>query len=322
MSETQSETQRETQGETQGETKPLPPPEVPKKRRDIVPWLYGAGFCVLAVGLLWLWQNPAPPPLAPSGRIEALEQRVARLEQRAAPPAVDLRPLESRIAALEQKAPPDTRPLDARLSALEQRPAPAATEPGRILETRLEALERRLATTESLPGQFSALADRAARLARLFAAQAALEDGRPLGEIPGAPPALARFATAAAPTEAALRLSFPAAARAAQKASTPAAAHAPLLERMWMRAQSLVTVRQGDRVIVGDQAAGTIDRARRTLEAGDLAGAVSVLATLQGPAAREFSSWRAQAQALLDARAALADPALVNQAGANPAARP
>ena len=319
-----SETQGKTTGETTGETKALPPPESsppPKQRYDVVPWLYGAGFCVLAVGLFWLWQNPAPPPLAPNSRIEALEERLARLEQRAAPPA-DLRPLESRLAALEQKAPPDTRPLDARLSALEQRPAPAAAEPGNILENRLEALERRLATTESLPGQFSALSERAARLARLFAAQAALEEGRPLGEISGAPPALARFATTAAPTEAALRLAFPAAARAAQKASAPAPVHAPLLERMWTRAQSLVTVRQGDRVIVGDPAAGTIDRARRTLEAGDLAGAVAVLATLQGPAAREFSSWRAQAQALLDARAALADPALADPALANPAARP
>jgi hypothetical protein len=303
------------------ETQALPPPSStpppaapPGPRRDIVPWLYGAGFCVLGLGLFWLWQNPTPPPPAPSGRIEALEERLARLEQRAPSAAADLRPLEARLAALEQKAPPDTRPLDARLSALEQRPAPAAAEPGKILETRLEALERRLATTESLPGQFSALADRAARLARLFAAQAALEDGHPLGEIAGAPPALARFATIASPTEAALRLAFPAVARAALKASTPATAHAPLLERMWTRAQSLVTVRQGDRVIVGDPAAGTIARARRTLEAGDLPGAVAVLSTLQGPAAREFSTWQAQAQALLDARAALADPALIDHA--------
>lgn len=368
------------------EPKALPSPDpAATPKRDFVPWVYGAGFLILAVGLIWLWQNPTPPPGPPAAaplaneRIEAVEQRLARLEQRpvaspAASPVADLRPLESRLAALEQRpAPagpdlrplesrllgleqrraPDTTPLESRLAALEQRPQAdttgivtrldalagrqdalsaraqgieavgiarqdaaetrlAALEQAiaraKALEARLETLERRLAAAETMAGQVPALAERAARLARLQAAQAALEKGEKLGDIPGAPPALARFAAAAPPTEAALRLAFPAAARAASEASVPTAApDAPLLDRVWTRAQSVVTVRQGDNVLLGDPAAGVIARARRALEAGDLAGAVIALGDLTGKAAQAMAPWRADAQALLAARAALAD---------------
>ena len=357
--------------------KALPPPEQaprPTAKRDLVPVVYGAGFVILAAGLVWLWRNPAEPPA--SSAMAALEQRLARLEQRPPPapaPAVDIRPLEARLAALEQRplppapdlrpwearlhaleqrSPPDTRPLEARLSALEQRPLPdvvglatrvdalagrqdalsaraqgieavgiarqdaaegrlGALEQSAVrakaLETRIETLERRLTAAEIVTGQVPALSERAARLARLQSAQAALEDGRKLGDIPGAPAALARFANTAPPTEAMLRLAFPAAARAASEASVPPTGDAPLLERMWTRAQSVVTVRQGDRVLVGDPAAGVLARAKRALEAGDLAGAVAALGDLQGPAVAAMAAWRADAQALLAARAALAE---------------
>lgn len=363
------------------DTKALPPPDpatdpasAAGPKRDLIPWVYGVGFAILAAGLVWLWQNPAAPPA--TGRIDALEQRVAalaqrpasgspvdtrplearlaQLEQRPTPSAPDLRPLESRLQALEQRTMPDTRPLDSRLSALEQRPPTdvtgvvtrldalagrqdalsaraqgieataiarqdavdgrltaleqAATQ-AKALETRLAALERRVAATEAVTGQVPALSERAARLARLQAAQAALEDGRKLGEIPGAPPELARFAAVAPPTEAALRLAFPAAARAAAEASVPDTTSAPLLDRVWTRAQSVVTVRQGDRVLVGDPAAGVIARARRALDAGDLAGAVAALGELSGPAEQAMAAWRGDARALLAARAALAEQA-------------
>jgi hypothetical protein len=359
--------------------KALPPPEQaprPTAKRDLVPVVYGAGFVILAAGLVWLWRNPAEPPA--SGAMAALEQRLARLEQRPPPapaPAVDIRPLEARLAALEQRplpaapdlrpldtrlhaleqrSPPDIRPLESRLSALEQRPLPdvagLATRVDALAgrqdalsaraqgieavgiarqdaaETRLAALEQaaarlreltvridtlalRLGKAEDAARQVPALSERAARLARLQAAQAALEDGRKLGEMPGAPAALARFASVAPPTEAALRLAFPAAARAAAEASVPPTSDAPLLDRVWTRAQSLVTVRQGDRVLVGDPAAGVLARAKRALDAGDLAGAVAALGDLSGPAAQAMAAWRADAQALLGARAALAEMA-------------
>ena len=83
----------------------------------------------------------------------------------------------------------------------------------------------------------------------------------------------------------------------------------PLLARIWARAQDLVTVRQGDRVLLGDPAAGVLGRARTALDAGDLAGAVAAVATLTGPAAQAMAGWLADARSLLDARAALADRA-------------
>ena len=80
----------------------------------------------------------------------------------------------------------------------------------------------------------------------------------------------------------------------------------PLLTRLWAEAQDLVTIRQGDRVLVGDPAAGVLEHARIALEAGDLAAAVAEVGTLQGAAAQAMAAWLAQARALLDARAALA----------------
>jgi hypothetical protein len=74
---------------------------------------------------------------------------------------------------------------------------------------------------------------------------------------------------------------------------------------MWRKAQTLVTVRQGDTVLVGAPAAVTLNAARGKLDAGDLAGAVAALSALDGPAAKAMAGWRSDAQALLDARAAL-----------------
>ncbi len=79
-----------------------------------------------------------------------------------------------------------------------------------------------------------------------------------------------------------------------------------MLDRLWTRAQMLVMLREGDRVIVGDPAAGVIARAREALLAGDLRGAVDALNKLNGPAAQAMASWKSRAQSLLDARAALA----------------
>jgi hypothetical protein len=425
-------------------------------RSGLLSMLALAGVVLLAAALAYLWTNPPPPSPEFAARpadvatlnqkVETLTQQVAALENKPAPPPVDLRPLEGRITALEhrpQPAPPsvpDLKPIEDRLAALEQKlgsetasradltaleqkvgdtasradlaaveqkipsdvathaelaaveqkiPSDVAThaELGAVeqkiprdvatradlagflartdalatrqdqlaarqqgLETgfanridKLEAgfgnrvdkldgqlgtvqqsvqqvdtqlqklpgqvqtLDQRLGTTEKAAGQVASLADRAARIGRIQAAQTALEAGQPLGQIPGAPPALSRFATTPAPTEAELRLTFPAAARAAEQASqpTPTEGH-PFLDRLWTRAQDLVTVREGDRVIVGDPAAGVIARARQALSAGDLHGAVAALDGLSGPAAEAMADWKAKATALLDARTALA----------------
>ena len=200
------------------------------------------------------------------------------------------------------KLPDQLHAMDDRLSTVQSQAQPLLKLPDQI-----STMDQRLGTTEKQAGQVASVADRAARIARIQAAQTALDAGQPLGKIPSAPPALARFAEAAPPTEADLRLSFCAAAKQAELASIPSIEGKPLLDRLWTRAQTLVTLREGDHVIVGDPAAGIIARARQALVAGDLHGAVAALNELNGPAAEAMAPWKGRAQQLLDARAALAN---------------
>lgn len=307
------------------ETGPPAPPDVePVRRHHLLPWLTGAGFVVLAVALIWVWQHPSVPP--PTGqsealarRIDNLEARVSQLEQRPAPNIPDLGPLSARVAALEQRpqsiaaapvAVPDLAPLDRRVAALEQRQA-ADLGP---LEASVAALQRDSnAAQDALSQRVSAVENRLAasqkaaqRISLIAGATLALAAGQKLGDLPGAPPALARFANAAPPTEASLRLSFAPAAREALAAAQPDVEGKPVLTRLWAKAQDLVTIRQGDHVLVGDPNAGVLDRARTDLDAGDLASAVAEVEKLQGKAAQAMAGWLAQARSLLDARAALA----------------
>ena len=282
----------------------LPPPEPPSEQpappmppapsHHLLAWLTGAGFLLLAAAIAWVWLHPvvAPPQSdALERQVAALEARVARLEQR------------------PQVQPPDLAPLAARVAALEQRP-PAASAPATDLgplTARVDALERRQASdSAALQARVAALDNTIGRTVRVLAAKQALDAGHKLGSLPGAPPALARFADTDPPTEASLRLAFPAAARTALAASRPATNDQPFLSRIWARAQDLITIRQGDRVLVGDPAAGLLDRARKALDDGDLAGSVEAVAALKGPAAQAMAAWLAEARALLDARAALA----------------
>lgn len=268
------------------------PPPPPPPWRSPMPWLTVIAFFVLAgaIGALWYQISLPPEPVVTNPSLGAIEARLARLEQRA-PPAAAGPDLTPRVEALERRAPPDLSSLQARLSGLEQRPPGDTT----ALATRIAALEQSLG--------------RADRLARVQAAAMALGAGRALGDIPGAPEPLARFARAKPPTEAALRLAFPAVANAALDASRPADDRRPILDRMLARAEDLVTIRQGDHVLVGDPAAGVLVRARSALDAGDLAGAITALAGLRGGSATAVAGWLADATALRDARAALADMA-------------
>jgi hypothetical protein len=317
----------------------LPPPPEQAPKRAVLPWLSGAGFLILAAALVWVWRYPyIEPPAATQADalaqpLTTLEARLARLEQRpvAAPTPSgqipDLTPITSRVAALEQRQVPNLAPLEARTAALEARPPADSQLAGRIdalsaradsldtalraaqsdLVRRLDADEARIAAAERSAGQIAALADREGRVARVQAAQVALNAGQRLGDVSGAPPALARFANAPPPTEAALRLAFPSAAREALTAARPPSEGKPLLARLWAETQDLVTVRQGDRVLVGDPAAGVLARARAALDAGDLAGAVAAVATMTGAPADAMAGWLADARSLLEARAALAE---------------
>ncbi len=215
----------------------------------------------------------------------------------------DIKPLEQKITALEARPTFDPAAIDGRLADLSGKVG-QATSATTQLATRMEAIDKQQA---ALSEQLKALTQKAQITARLQGMAAALAAGQKLGEIPGAPPALARFATEAPPTESALRESFDRYAAAAQQASQPAITDKQDFgARLWTRAQQAVTVRQGDRVLVGDPIAGVMAGARAKLENGDLAGAVQALKGLAGPAAAAMQPWTEKAEALVAARSAIA----------------
>jgi hypothetical protein len=336
-----------------GEPPAAPAAVVPDPGPRLWPRVAGVAVLAVGFAGAWVWQHPEllrAGAAREDGAIQRLEARVTRLEQRPVP--ADPAPLAARLDALERRlsqTPPaagfDPAPLIARLDALEARgpgepgqAGPSQSPDLRPLIARLEALERTVTEREAAQRGVDAVAtrlddlehmisglsakgasvaetaDRAARLARLSGAELALAEGRPLGAIADAPATLSRFATIAPPTEAGLRLAFPAAERAAVAASVPDTEGKPFLGRMLARLQdiNLITVKEGDRVVVGNVTADILHRARALLDAGDLAAAVRVASTLKGPPAEKMAPWLADANALLAAREALATLARAN----------
>ena len=255
-----------------------------------------------------LQARPLPPPPPPLQDLGPIQQRLTALEQKPAPKAEldaagqqQIASLAGRvdgIAARQNQLGTQEQSDIVKLQQTEQ------ADTAKINE-QLASLDTRLTVASKAGGEISAINQRQARIVQLQAAAAALAAGRPVGAIDSAPPALAQFATKAPPTEASLRLSFDAAAADARKAGQPYTEQTPFLNRMWDRLQSGVVVREGDRVIVGDAISGVLEHARTQLVAGDLPGAVAALDGLAGPAAAAMAPWRAQAQSLIDARAAL-----------------
>lgn len=240
---------------------------------------------------------PGPQIAAQSRQDAAALAQVARLHATVTDQSRDLALLGQRLSALHD-----------RVAALTAERAAGTTATTTDLTALHRALIAETTARAALAARLRALATQAgqtARVARLTAARSALAAGVPLGPIPGAPPALARFANTAPPTEAALRLAFTAAARAARAASRPSVAGKPWFEQLWIHAVGLVSVRRGDQVLLGNPAAGPLAAARIRLNAGDLAGALAALAPLDPPAAHAMAGWQAQARALLAARAAL-----------------
>lgn len=236
---------------------------------------------------------PAPEPQAPAPSADP--QALANAQAQLATAQTQLAALGSKLDQLEQT----------QKTSLSQTEDQQKSEQEKQQAT-IEALTARLDKVEQGTGRIESEADTAARAARLDEARAALAAGKPLGDIPGAPPALAKFAKTAPPTDAALRDAFPAVAEHARAVSQPQTAHESFWTRVLARMQQAVVVRRGDDVIVGDPAAGVLTRATDDVNRDDLAGAVQALGALQGPAAQAVSGWVAQARSLLDARAELA----------------
>jgi hypothetical protein len=282
----------------------------------------------------------AAPDLTPlAARLEALEKTLTALEARPAPSldTAGLAPralaetlatrldrvterqdaLAARMQAGDAEALRRTedlaRSLLTRLEAAEKQEAERIAAAGAALEGRLagaeSALGARMQALEAAQTRIAGIEARATRLQAIAALRARLDAGQALGPslgaFPNAPAALSRFASAAPPTESGLRLAFEDAARAARAASEPAREGQSILESASARLAGLVTIRRGETVIWGDEAAAALEAARRALEAGDLPGALGKLAPLPPNARAALGAWEAEAQALLAARAAL-----------------
>ncbi len=282
---------------------------------------------------------PAPPAIAPdlgdlTKRVDDLTAKIAALESQPAPTAgappaaapdnTDQQALAALSQKLDQVQSADKAALDQlqaqQKDALDQAQAAALAQQKAALDqaqaasaaqekAAIDQLEGRIGKLEQGAGTVEDAATRATRLERVQAAVVALQAGQKLGDIPNAPPALAKFANQAPPTEAALRESFPALAAHAREVSAPETAHKTFLQRAFARLQESVTVREGDDVLVGDPAAGVLADAEVKVQNGDLQGAVQRLQALHGPAAAAMHGWVDQAQSLIAARAALASMA-------------
>ncbi|MDB5370532.1 MAG: hypothetical protein JWP20_2090 [Roseomonas sp.] len=234
-----------------------------------------------------------------AGAEAQLAQRVAASEAALAPKLAALdTSQQQRIAALENT-------LQQRLAAAEQASRQATAE-------RQAQMDARFATLEQREARITAAEQRLNRLVASTAITMALEAGKPLGPalagLPGTPPpALTRYATAAPPTTATLRLSFDDAVRAARAAAEPATTGQGVLEAAATRLSNLVTIRRGDAVVWGDAISGELEGARQALDAGDLAGAVQKVEALPEAARAPMGGWLEQARGLIAARAALAE---------------
>lgn len=299
------------------------------------PWLYGLGFVILAAAIFYAWQNPrkAEDIAAIATAVRTIEQhlsetdvRVARLEQR---PTPDVGKIASRLDALESRLADQVQlasrldTVSGRIESLSARDQTAFDGTKQRIDALDDAIKRRIdALTDATKQRIDTLSTRVAgaetnaetldsvnkrvtRLARLHQASLSLASGRPLGEVPGAPEAITRYARVAPPTDAGLRLSFPPAEQAALAARSPDLSSAPFADRIWDRAQGLMTVRRGDDIVVGNTSATIIGQAKMALETGDLAGAVQALENLKGAAGQAMAGWLAEAKALLGARSAL-----------------
>ena len=282
MSETET-VQAETEVKPLPAPAPAPAPVVIKPRRAAWPLVFALGFVVLAGGEAYLgyhaWRHQADATELAVMRAQLDDLRAAAQNTVPAPDSVAVQ------ADLAQKY----ANLAAQLNAVQGQ---AANDHGALTQMQANATD------------LGTLTQRMTLLNALETARLALETGQPLGQIPGAPPALAQFAGVAPPTEAGLRENFAAAARAADEASLSVNGKIGFWAGVKMRLEGMITISDGGQVIFGPPAAAALAQAQTALDDGDLAGAVAALQGMSAPAQQAMAGWLAQAQALLAARAA------------------
>ena len=212
--------------------------------------------------------------------------------------------LEGRIADQTQAA---TRldQLSARVDALGGRSQSSADQ----LKQQLDAANSKITSLQASSTSVATAGSRVDRLMRLEAASVALANGRPLGNIPDAPPAVARFAEKPPPTEAQLRLAFDQVQHDILTAAKPDNDDKPFLDRVLGKAEELVSIRRGNEVVIGHSTVAALAHADAAVQAGDFPAALKAIGEMDASAQKAAAGWVAQVKSLLDARAALADMA-------------
>ncbi|MBB5373837.1 hypothetical protein [Acidocella aromatica] len=284
--ETTSATPKETPTET---TPPVPAPApstpvAPRPPRSAWPVVFTLGFLVLGAGEGYLWYNQQ------GHQADATQLAVLRTQMD------DMRTEASRTA-------PAPNSVVAQADLAQKYAALAAQV--NAMQTQEAADHGQISQMQANATDLGQLTTRIALLNALETARMALDAGLPLGTIPNAPDALGQFSTSAPPTEAALRQSFPAAAKAAEAASLSPNGKVGFWDQVKLRLEGIITISNGDTVLFGPPAAALLNQAETALAAGDLAGAVAKLQALSPASQAAMAGWLAQAKALLDARAAL-----------------
>ena len=265
--------------------KPAANPVPPAPRRSLAgPALTILALLLLAGGEVFLW-HLATLQTAEDAQFTGLQDQITQLQAQA------------------NRAAPAPDSLSAQADLAQKYAALAAQV--NAMQSQLAADHGTLTSMQAAQADLTKLTARMTLTSQLATARMALDAGLPLGPIANAPPALAKFAAIAPPTEAALRETFPAAANAALAASIAGDARISYWARVREKLASLITISDGDRVILGAPAAAVINQAQAELTAGDLAGAVAAIDHLSLPTQNAMQPWLAQAQALLAARAAL-----------------
>lgn len=295
-----------------------PPPGQPAVMSKL-PLLTGIGFVILAGAIYYVWQNPVTPAqIATSAnniraveqRLQAVDARVSRIEQMPAPPsAADLGKINARIDALEGRIGDQTQ-MSTRIDQTAGRiEALSGRTQGALDQTKqqVDAANAKITALQSATTSVSTASARIDRLIRIQAASIALANGRPLGNIPDAPPALTRFADKPPPTEAQLRLAFVQVQRNALAAAKVDTSDRPFLERALGKAEELMTIRRGNDLVIGHSTAATLAVADAAVQAGDFPTALKALSELDPSAQKVTADWVAQVKSVLDARAALTD---------------
>jgi hypothetical protein len=276
------------------------PPKAEKPRGSFWPVLGIIGFLILAAGEAYLWRLEQTTH-------QSATAAVAQSSDATAGTSAQIADLQNQIAALQQTTAKAQPAPDSIATQADQ------SEKLAVLNAEVAALQTQIATDHATVTTLAAnnaglqkLTAKIQTLNQLAGARMALDSGQPLGAIPNAPPALAAFATTPPPTMAELILTYPPAAQAANSASVEKATKNSFWKRVLARLESLVTISNGDHVLIGAPAAAITAQAQTQLDAGDLAGAVTTLTQNLSPTTQAaMADWLAQAKSLIAARTAI-----------------